>query len=103
MNWDYRYCWIRDSTYTLWALYALGFDWEANDFFWFITDQAQRDDDLQIMYGVDGEKILTEEVLDNLSGYEGARPVRVGNGAYTQRQHDVWGGPDLDRRTGTAS
>jgi len=90
-NWDYRYSWIRDSTFALWALYTLGFDWEANDFFWFITDMAERDDELQIMYGIDGERHLGEEVLDHLQGYEGARPVRIGNGAHDQRQHDVWG------------
>jgi GH15 family glucan-1,4-alpha-glucosidase len=90
-NWDYRYTWIRDSTFALWALYTLGFDWEANDFFWFIADLAERDERLQVMYGVDGERDLHEQVLDHLHGYEGARPVRTGNDAYTQRQHDVWG------------
>jgi GH15 family glucan-1,4-alpha-glucosidase len=90
-NWDYRYTWIRDSTLALWALDTLGFDWEAEDFFCFIADVAERSDDLQIMYGVDGEKDLTEELLDHLEGYEGSRPVRIGNGAFDQRQHDVWG------------
>ncbi len=90
-NWDYRYCWLRDSAFTLWSLYALGFDWEADDFFWFLADLAQRDDEVQVVYGVDGERDLSEQVLDHLSGYDGARPVRVGNEAYTQRQHDVWG------------
>ena len=90
-NWDYRYSWIRDSTFALWGLYTLGFDWEANDFFDFITDVAERDGDLQIVYGIDGGRELTEHVLDHLHGYEGARPVRIGNGAYEQRQHDVWG------------
>jgi GH15 family glucan-1,4-alpha-glucosidase len=91
-NWDYRYSWIRDSTFALWGLYTLGFDWEANDFFYFIADAAKEDDsDLQIMYGIGGEKDLTERTLDHLAGYEGARPVRVGNGAYDQKQHDVWG------------
>ena len=90
-NWDYRYSWIRDSTFALWALYSLGFDWEANDFFWFIADVADRDGDLQIMYGIDGERDLDEHVLDHLRGYDDARPVRIGNGAYDQRQHDVWG------------
>jgi alpha,alpha-trehalase len=89
-NWDYRYCWLRDSAFTLWSLYALGFDWEADDFFWFLADLAQRDDELQVVYGVDGERDLAERILD-LSGYDGARPVRAGNAAYTQRQHDVWG------------
>jgi GH15 family glucan-1,4-alpha-glucosidase len=90
-NWDYRYSWIRDSTFMLWALYSLGFDWEANDFFYFIADVAGGDEDLQVMYGVDGERHLEEAELDHLSGYESARPVRIGNGAFTQTQHDVWG------------
>jgi GH15 family glucan-1,4-alpha-glucosidase len=90
-NWDYRYSWIRDSTFALWGLYSLGFDWEANDFFWFIADVAERNLDLQVMYGVGGETNLDEHTLDHLTGYRGSRPVRVGNGAYNQRQHDVWG------------
>ncbi|MEA2448523.1 MAG: alpha,alpha-trehalase [Thermoleophilaceae bacterium] len=89
-NWDYRYTWIRDSTFMLWGLYTLGFDWEANDFFYFVADAAGAGD-VQIMYGIGGERELTEETIDTLSGYDGARPVRVGNGAYNQRQHDVWG------------
>ena len=89
-NWDYRYSWVRDATFALWALYTLGFDWEANDFFWFVADVAERDKDLQVMYGVDGRAELPEEELD-LEGYEGARPVRIGNDAYRQHQHDVWG------------
>jgi GH15 family glucan-1,4-alpha-glucosidase len=91
-NWDYRYTWIRDATFTLWALYTLGFDWEANDFFYFIADVAEAEGaDLQIMYGIGGEKELDEIHLDHLAGYEGARPVRIGNAAWNQRQHDVWG------------
>jgi GH15 family glucan-1,4-alpha-glucosidase len=90
-NWDYRYSWIRDSTFALWGLYSLGFDWEADDFFWFVADVAERDDELQVMYGVGGEASLEERTLDHLDGYDGARPVRVGNGAHLQRQHDVWG------------
>jgi GH15 family glucan-1,4-alpha-glucosidase len=90
-NWDYRYSWIRDSTFALWGLYTLGFDWEANDFFWFIADVAERDEELQVMYGVDGESNLDEQVLDHLEGYDGAKPVRIGNGAHAQKQHDVWG------------
>ena len=90
-NWDYRYSWIRDATFALWGLYSLGFDWEANDFFWFTADIAERDEELQIMYGVGGERDLEEKVLAHLSGYEGARPVRIGNAAHGQRQHDVWG------------
>ncbi len=90
-NWDYRYSWIRDSTFALWGLYTLGFAWEADDYIAFIADVAERDDELQIMYGIDGERALTEQILEHLSGYEGARPVRIGNAAYGQRQHDMWG------------
>ncbi len=90
-NWDYRYSWIRDSSFALWAFHTLGFEWEANDFFHFVTDAAGSGDDLQIMYGIGGETSLEESVLDHLQGYEGARPVRIGNGAFDQRQHDVWG------------
>jgi GH15 family glucan-1,4-alpha-glucosidase len=90
-NWDYRYSWIRDSTFMLWALYSLGFDWEANDFFYFIADVAEGAADLQVMYGVGGERALDESLLDHLHGYQGARPVRIGNAAYCQEQHDVWG------------
>jgi GH15 family glucan-1,4-alpha-glucosidase len=91
-NWDYRYTWIRDATFMLWGLYTLGFEWEANDFFYFLADVAEADpDDLQIMYGIGGERELPEQELEHLSGYEGARPVRIGNGAYDQSQHDVWG------------
>jgi alpha,alpha-trehalase len=90
-NWDYRYSWIRDSTFMLWALLSLGFDWEANDFFYFIADVAAGDEKLQVMYGLGGERDLDEQELDHLEGYERARPVRVGNAAYKQVQHDVWG------------
>lgn len=89
-NWDYRYSWVRDSTFMLWGLHSLGFEWEANDYFYFMQDAAQADD-LQVMYGIAGERELPEETLDHLSGYDNARPVRIGNGAYNQRQHDVWG------------
>ena len=90
-NWDYRYTWIRDATFMLWGLYTLGFDWEANDFFFFVADAIENEDRLQIMYGIGGERELIEETLDHMSGYEGARPVRIGNGAWNQDQHDVWG------------
>jgi GH15 family glucan-1,4-alpha-glucosidase len=91
-NWDYRFCWMRDATFTLWALHALGLDWEADDFMQFVAD-LQRDGDgsLQIMYGLAGERDLHEQELDHLSGYEEAVPVRIGNGAFTQRQNDVFG------------
>src|SRR5438132_130349 len=91
-NWDYRYAWIRDATFMLWGLYTLGFDREANDFFYFLAELAEAEEGrLQIMYGIGGEAELPERTLDHLSGYEDARPVRVGNDAYKQDQHDVWG------------
>jgi GH15 family glucan-1,4-alpha-glucosidase len=90
-NWDYRFSWIRDSTFSLWALHTLGFDHEARDFMRFIVDVCRDKPDLQIMYGIGHERELTEETLDHLSGYGGAKPVRIGNGAFDQRQNDVWG------------
>jgi alpha,alpha-trehalase len=90
-NWDYRFTWIRDSTFSLWALHTLGFDQEARDFMRFVVGVCREDPRLQIMYGIGGEKQLTESTLDHLGGYGGARPVRIGNGAFDQRQNDVWG------------
>jgi GH15 family glucan-1,4-alpha-glucosidase len=91
-NWDYRYCWMRDATFTLWGLHALDLDWEANDFMEYLADlQRNKDGTLQIMYGIGGERNLRETTLRHLKGYEGARPVRKGNGAYNQRQNDVFG------------
>jgi alpha,alpha-trehalase len=90
-NYDYRFTWIRDATFALWGMYSLGFDWEAVDFFSFIADLAECDEDLQIMYGIGGERDLSESTLDHLPGYAGSRPVRIGNAAYAQKQHDVWG------------
>jgi alpha,alpha-trehalase len=91
-NWDYRYTWIRDSTFTLQALHFLNLDWEADEFMQFVADlEANEDGALQIMYGIDGRRDLTESTRDDLSGYAGASPVRVGNGAFDQRQNDVFG------------
>jgi alpha,alpha-trehalase len=91
-NWDYRYCWMRDASFTLWGLHALGLDWEADDFVQYVADlERNGDGSLQIMYGIKGQKDLPESTLDHLRGYEGARPVRIGNGAYNQRQNDVYG------------
>ncbi len=94
-NWDYRYSWIRDSTFALWGLYTLGLDREADDFFSFIADVSGANNGerhpLQVMYGVGGERSLVEEELHHLSGYDYSRPVRIGNGAYNQMQHDIWG------------
>jgi alpha,alpha-trehalase len=91
-NWDYRYCWMRDASFTLWGLHALGLDWEADDFMQFVADLERNEDGaLQIMYGLGGERDLTERILPGLTGYEGSVPVRVGNGAFAQRQNDVFG------------
>ena len=91
-NWDYRYCWMRDASFTLWALHALGLDWEADDFIQYVADmERNKDGSLQIMYGIKGQKDLSESTLDHLKGYDGARPVRIGNAAYNQRQNDVFG------------
>ena len=91
-NWDYRYAWMRDSTFTLRALHWLNLDWEADEFIQYVADlEPNEDGALQIMYGIDGRRDLTESTRDDLSGYAGARPVRIGNGAFDQRQNDVYG------------
>lgn len=93
-NWDYRYTWLRDSSFTLDALAALGYTQEARDYFHFLHDlHLRRGNDLHIMYGIHGEsgEALHEEELTHLEGYRGSRPVRIGNGAATQRQMDVYG------------
>ena len=80
---------MRDSTFTLQALHWLNLDWEANEFMEFVADLKANDDGaLQIMYGIDGRRDLTESTRDDLSGYAGARPVRIGNGAFDQRQNE---------------
>jgi len=93
-NWDYRYTWLRDATFTLYALIRLGFVHEAEGFMNWIQgrlgDDAERGP-LQVMYGVNGRQKLDELVLDHLSGYEGSRPVRIGNAAFQQLQLDIYG------------
>jgi GH15 family glucan-1,4-alpha-glucosidase len=91
-NWDYRYTWIRDATYTLIALGAVGQTREARDFArWLARTTAGRAKDIQIMYAVDGARRIPEFELGEVSGYRNSRPVRIGNGAWTQTQHDVYG------------
>jgi len=91
-NWDYRYTWIRDTTFTLQALHFLNLDWEAAEFMDFVADlEPTNDGSLQIMYGIDGRRDLQESTRDDLTGYSGAKPVRIGNGAFDQRQNDVFG------------
>ena len=91
-NWDYRFCWLRDATFTLYALLLSGFRQEAEAWRdWLMRSAAGDPSKLQIMYGVGGERRLTEQSLDWLPGYEGSRPVRSGNAAVQQFQLDVYG------------
>ena len=91
-NWDYRFCWLRDASMTVTVLYRIGHPWMATRFIdWMMRTVPTKDDSLQIMYGLRGEKDLTEVTLGHFSGYKGSRPVRVGNAAYTQEQHDIFG------------
>jgi len=93
-NWDYRYTWIRDAAFTVYALMRIGFVREAARFMAWIEARCHElgpDGFLQVMYGIDGKHALTEEVLDHLEGYRGSRPVRIGNGAFDQLQLDIYG------------
>ena len=94
-NWDYRYAWVRDASFTIQALWVAACPDEANEFFNYVTTSAagslDRGGDLQIMFGVGGERDLTERELPNLEGWRDSAPVRVGNGAWNQRQLDVYG------------
>lgn len=91
-NWDYRFCWIRDASMIIQALINLGHFNSARRFLNFIIDIIPRKDDkIQIMYGINGEKKLTEKILDHLEGYQGSKPVRIGNAAYMQKQNDIYG------------
>jgi GH15 family glucan-1,4-alpha-glucosidase len=93
-NWDYRFTWLRDATFTLYALIRLGFVDEAEAFIeWLkgrLSDDAERGP-LQVLYGIDGRQKLDELTLDHLCGYEDSRPVRIGNAAYQQLQLDIYG------------
>jgi GH15 family glucan-1,4-alpha-glucosidase len=93
-NWDYRYTWIRDAAFTLYGLLRIGLTEEAANFMDWVEaryHELSPDGSLQIMYGIDGRHVLTEETLDHLEGYKGSRPVRIGNGAYNQLQLDIYG------------
>jgi GH15 family glucan-1,4-alpha-glucosidase len=91
-NWDYRFTWLRDATFTLYALSMLGFTEEAHAFtHWLRRLSYSNGEDLQIMYGIRGERELPERELANLDGYWDSRPVRIGNGAVSQKQLDVFG------------
>jgi GH15 family glucan-1,4-alpha-glucosidase len=94
-NWDYRYTWIRDAAFTVYAFLRIGLTEEATAFMqWMQTPSPGEEDHqspLQIVYGLDGRRDLTEQVLDHLDGYRGTRPVRIGNGAFKQLQLDIYG------------
>jgi pentatricopeptide repeat protein len=93
-NWDYRYTWVRDASFTLYGLLRLGFTQEAHRFMGWLQARAKElepDGALQTMYGIEGQHRLTEEILPHLEGYRGMGPVRIGNGAYTQLQLDIYG------------
>ncbi|KAL7308178.1 hypothetical protein PS15m_012064 [Mucor circinelloides] len=93
-NWDYRYVWVRDSSFTVYAFLRLGFTYEAGRYMQFIEDRCSdlnEDGSLNIMYSIDGVKKLEEYELDHLEGYRDSRPVRIGNGAYDHLQLDIYG------------
>ena len=91
-NWDYRFCWIRDASMVVKVVSELGHKKMAKNYLQFIVDLIpDKDEKLQIMYGINKEKKLTEQTLDHLSGYMGSKPVRIGNAAYSQRQNDIYG------------
>ena len=91
-NWDYRFCWIRDASMVIRVISKLGHKRIVKNFINYIVELIpDKDEKLQIMYGISGEKILTEEILDHLAGYENSKPVRIGNAAYSQKQNDIYG------------
>ena len=91
-NWDYRFCWIRDASMVIKVIAKLGHVQIVKNFIRYIIDLIpDKNEKLQIMYGISGEKILTEKTLDHLDGFKGSKPVRVGNAAYVQKQNDIYG------------
>jgi GH15 family glucan-1,4-alpha-glucosidase len=93
-NWDYRYTWIRDASFTLYGLIRLGFTEEAQAFMHWLEqrcEQLESDSTLQIMYGIDGRPNLEEQILDHMEGYRGSSPIRIGNAAHGQLQLDIYG------------
>jgi GH15 family glucan-1,4-alpha-glucosidase len=91
-NWDYRFCWIRDASMVIRVISKLGHKRIVKNFINYIVELIpDKEKKLQIMYGINGEEILTEKILDHFSGYENSKPVRIGNAAYSQKQNDIYG------------
>ncbi|HOS83817.1 MAG TPA: glycoside hydrolase family 15 protein, partial [Bacteroidales bacterium] len=91
-NWDYRFCWIRDASMVIKVMTSIGQKNMVKRFINFIIDIIpEKDEKMQIMYGIHGEKILHETILSHLDGYQNSKPVRIGNAAYAQAQHDIFG------------
>ena len=91
-NWDYRFCWIRDASMVIKIIAKLGHQRIVKNFIDFIVNLIpNKNEKLQIMYGIDGQKTLTEKILKHLSGYKNSKPVRIGNAAYIQKQNDIYG------------
>src|SRR5690606_33380645 len=93
-NWDYRYTWIRDASFTIYSLMHLGYVKEAGKFMYWVENLCQdigEGGNLKLMYTVGGKKEMDEQVLDNLEGYKGSSPVRIGNNAHAQLQLDIYG------------
>ncbi len=91
-NWDYRFCWIRDASMVIKIMAKLGHMNTVKRFMNFVIDIIpDKDEKIQIMYGINKQKVLTESELQHLNGYEGSKPVRIGNAAYTQKQNDIYG------------
>src|SRR5690606_1098842 len=93
-NWDYRYTWIRDSSFTIYAFLKLGYTREATEFIKWVEKKCldiEENETLQLMYTLDGSRGLTEKILTHLEGYRHSKPVRIGNGAYNQTQLDIYG------------
>ena len=91
-NWDYRFCWIRDASMVIKIITKLGHKKIVKNFIDFIVNLIpDKNEKLQIMYGISGEKNLTEKILDHFAGYQNSKPVRIGNAAYSQKQNDIYG------------
>jgi GH15 family glucan-1,4-alpha-glucosidase len=91
-NWDYRFCWIRDASMVIRVISKLGHKRIVKNFINYIVELIpDKEKKLQIMYGINGEEVLTEKILDHFSGYENSKPVRIGNAAYSQKQNDIYG------------